>query len=117
MKTYIIDLDVLTSEVFRSLIGFILSRGINFRKIDLFSSGRIGQSLVIEVIGKAEETLLKAFLKELNIASPIIVSDNGAAKLDGKKLGTFCQVKTTEGLASFYLDKTSGKKFAIQGGI
>lgn len=117
MKTYIIDLDAITTDIFKSLIGFVLSRGLAFRKIDIISSGKVGQSIVIELANKAEETLLKQFLGELGIASPIVIDNAGKAKLDGKNIGLFSQVRDINGLASFYLDRTSGKKFAIQGGI
>lgn len=117
MKTFLIDLDCLTEDVFKSLIGFVLSRGYAFRKIDLVGSAKVGKTLVVEPTLKSEETALKAFLAETGIASPILVDNAGKAKLEGKNIGVFCQVKSTDGLASFWLDKTSGKKFTIQGGV
>lgn len=117
MKTYLIDLDGVCQDTFRSLAGFVLSRGLNFRKIDLVTAGKTGASLVVELANKAEETLLNEFLKDMSIPSPVIIDNAGKAKLDGKKLGIFCQVRDVQGLTSFYLDRSSGKKFAIQGGV
>jgi hypothetical protein len=118
MKTFIIDIDALTGELFRDLIGFVLSNGINFRKIELVSGDKVGQSLVVEFTSKSEETALKEFLKEQGIASPIILGNGNKATLDGKKLGIFSQVREVSGLPSYWLDRTSGKKFALlQGNV
>lgn len=113
MKTFIIDIDALTPELFKDLIGFILSRGINFRKIELVSGDKIGQSLVVEFSSRSEETALKEFLKEQGISSPIVLGNGNKATLDGKKLGVFSQVREVSGLPSYWLDRTSGKKFAL----
>jgi hypothetical protein len=117
MKTYFIDLDVLTSELFKDLIGYVLKKGIAFRKIDLVTQNKTGQTLVIESANRSEETALKAFLEELGIATPIIVGNDNKAKLGDKKLGKFCQVSDISGLASYYLDRSSGKKFTLISGV
>lgn len=117
MKTYIIDLDVLTPNLFRDLIGFVLSRGLNFRKIDLVSSGNVGQSLVIELANKSEETLLKTFLNDLDLASPIILGNGNKATIDGKKIGVFSQVREVSSYPSYWVDRSSGKKFALVQGV
>jgi hypothetical protein len=35
MKTFFIDLDSLSHDTFKNLIGFVLTVGLKFRKIDL----------------------------------------------------------------------------------
>ena len=113
MKTLIIDLDSLTPELFKEVIGFTLRVGLNFRKIDLVTPGRTGQNLVVEIATRGEDKAFTTFLTGLGIASPIVVKSDNKAVLNGKKLGKFTQVSQVEGLNSYYLDRSTGKKFAV----
>lgn len=113
MKTIIIDLDALTPHLFKEIVGFVLRTGLNFRKIDFVTQGKTSQSLVVELATKGEEKALNAFLKAQGIATPITVKNDNKAVLGRNKLGTFCQVQNVDGLASYWLDRTSGKKFAL----
>lgn len=117
MKTFIIDLDCLDSQIFSSLIGFIHSRGYPFRKLDLISNGKTGKCLFVETQNKAEKELLLGFLDESGISSPIVVENSGKAKLKAKSIGEFSEVTEVGHLASFYLDKLTGRRYTIAGGI
>jgi hypothetical protein len=111
MKTYLIDLDGINPEIFKNLMGFVLTVGLNFRKIDQKTESGTGKTLFVELSTKSEETALKAFLEKLGINSPIVIGDANKANLKGKKLGVFSAVSNPEG--NHYQDKTTGKKFAI----
>lgn len=113
LKTYLIDIDALQNESFKELVGFVLTIGLAFRKIDLISGENTGQCLVIELATKGEETALRRFLNDVGAASPIVIKNDNKATLDGKKLGYFSQVRDVTSFASYYVDKTSGKKFAL----
>jgi hypothetical protein len=117
MKTFFIDLDVLFPETFKSLIGFVLKTGMNFRKIDLVTQNKTTQTLVVETATKGEETALKAFLEREGIATPITIGNANKANLGNKKLGIFSQVEDVSGLNSYYLDKSTGKKFTLISGV
>ena len=113
MKTYIIDLYGINSETFKEIMGFTLTVGLNFRKLDQKTESGTGRTLFIELATKSEETALKAFLERQGIAAPIIVGNANKASLDGKKLGVFSIVNDSAG--NYYQDKTTGKKFSIVG--
>jgi hypothetical protein len=113
MKTYIIDLDGINTESFKELMGFILTVGLNFRKLDQKTESGTGRTLFVELATKSEETALKAFLEKQSIIPPIIIGNANKANLAGKNLGVFSLVENPIG--SYYQDKTTGKKFAIVG--
>ena len=113
MKTYLINLDGIDSEIFKNLMGFILTAGLNFRKVDQKTESGTGRTLFVELATKGEETALKAFLEKQNVTLPIIIGTANKANLAGKKLGVFSQVENPIG--NYYQDKTTGKKFAIVG--
>lgn len=111
MKTYLIDLDGINPETFKELMGFILTVGLNFRKLDQKTESGTGRTLFVELATKSEETALKAFLERQGIALPIIIGNANKASLSGKKLGIFSVVNNPTG--TYYQDKTTGKKFSI----
>ena len=67
MKTFFIDLDSLSPEKFKQLIGFILTTGLSFRKIDLVKSEKVNSTLVVETETRAEERSFNEFLKRNEI--------------------------------------------------
>ncbi len=111
MKTYLIDLDGISPETFKSLMGFVLTAGLNFRKLDQKTESGTGRTLFVELNTKSEETALKAFLDKQGVSVPVIIGNANKASLSGKKLGVFSSVDNPIG--SYYQDKTTGKKFAI----
>lgn len=111
MKTYLIDLDGINPETFKELMGFILTAGFNFRKLDQKTESGTGRTLFVELATKSEETALKAFLERQGIALPIVIGNANKASLDGKKLGVFSAVD--DPIGNYYQDKTTGKKFSI----
>jgi hypothetical protein len=113
MKTFFVDLDTLSSETFREVIGFILTVGLNFRKIDLIKSDKAYRILVIECASKAEERGLKSFLEKHKVSEPIVIDSTNKANLGFKRLGALKQVGARQ-VSDFYLDKTTGKKFIIE---
>jgi hypothetical protein len=113
MKTFFVDLDTLSSETFREVIGFILTVGLNFRKIDLIKLDKAYRVLVIECASKAEERGLKSFLEKHKVSEPIVIDGTNKANLGFKRLGALKQVGTRQ-VSDYYLDKTTGKKFIIE---
>jgi hypothetical protein len=113
MKTFFIDLDILSSEIFRELLGFTLTVGLNFRKIDFVKDDKSSRVLVIEVETKAEEKALDEFLKLKDIDKPITVLSDNKATIGTKTIGTFKILGSGALAEAFYLDKTTGKKFVI----
>lgn len=113
MKTFFVDLDNLSSETFREVIGFILTVGLNFRKIDLIKADKAYRVLVIECSSKAEERGLKSFLDKHKVSEPIVIDSTNKANLGFKRLGALKQLGTKQ-VNDFYLDKSTGKKFIIE---
>jgi hypothetical protein len=111
MKTFIIDLDGINPETFKDLMGFILTVGLNFRKLDRKSESGTGRTLFVELATKSEEVALKKFLDKQGIIAPIIIGNANKASQEGKKLGIFSLVSSAS--TDCYLDNTTGKKFAI----
>ena len=113
MKTYFIDLDSLSSEIFKELLGFTLTVGLKFRKIDLIKDDKASRVLVLEIETKAEEKALNEFFKQREVDRPITVLSNNKATIGLKTIGTFKQLGKDAISEAFYLDKTTGKKFVI----
>lgn len=113
MKTFFIDLDNLASDNFKQVIGFVLTVGLNFRKIDLIKEKVSSRVLVVECESKAEEKAFKSFLDKHSVVDVVIVDNSNKAVLGTKKVGSLKQVGSRE-VSNFYLDKTSGRKFIIE---
>jgi hypothetical protein len=111
MKTYLIDLDNLNSDLCKDLIGFILTVGLNFRKLDRFKDSKTGKTLVVELETIAEDKALKTFLEKRGVSNSIIIKNDKAAVLNGKKIGIFNQVTNADN--DFYVDNSTGRKFLI----
>jgi hypothetical protein len=111
MKTYLVDLDGIDPIAFKNLMGFVLTIGLNFRKLDQKTESGTGRTLFVEVLTKREETALKEFLEGEAIATPIIVGKENKASLNGKALGKFTLIEEASG--NCYHDRTTGRKFAI----
>lgn len=111
MRTYLIDLDNLNLELCKELMGFILTIGLAFRKVDRQETGKVGKTLFVELKTLAEEKALKDFLSKQGISRPLVIKGDNRVILEGKKLGTFSEVLTPE--SNFYLDNSTGKKFSI----
>jgi len=112
MRTEIIDLDGISPELFKELMGFTLTVGLNFRKLDQKTESGTGRALFIELATKAEEKALNELLTKLGVTPPIFIGNANKASLNGKKLGVFEQVESS---GARYLDKTTGKAFSIVG--
>ena len=110
MKAFIIDINGLSNDSSKELMGFVLTIGLNFRKIDNSLSGRV---LIIELSSKVEENALKQFLANNNIRQKVTIGNENRAIIDGKRAGVFTLVKSTDGLSEFYSDNSTGKKFTI----
>ena len=111
MKTVFIDLDILP-ETKKDLLGFLLTQGYNFRKLEFVNALKNSQQFVIEAGNKREEIALNAFLKKAKVSISLMVESSGKAGLKGKKLGTFKEL-SGDTVISHYLDKSTGKKFAV----
>ena len=111
MKTYLIDLDGISPETFKELMGFILTIGFNFRKLDQKTESGTGRTLFVELATKSEEKALKTFLNKQGVVVPIVIGNDNKANLEGKKLGIFSVVNNPIG--TYYQDNKTGKKFAI----
>ena len=111
MKTIFIDLNILP-EISKELLGFLLTQGYNFRKVEFISQLQRSQTIVIECGNKREEKALNAFLKRVKVSIALMVENSGKAGLKGKKLGRFTELSGNVKV-SHYLDKSTGKRFAI----
>jgi hypothetical protein len=113
MKTFFIDLDSISSESFREVLGYVLTVGFKFRKIDLIKDSITSRILVVETETRTEEKSFKDFLKKNEIVEPITVLNNRKALVGLKTIGNLKQLEKNETAGVFYLDKTSGKRFVI----
>ncbi len=111
MKTIFIDLNILP-EISKELLGFLLTQGYNFRKVEFISQLQKSQTIVIECGNKRDELALNKFLKQAKVSISLMVESSGKAELKGKKLGNFKEL-SGDVVISHYLDKSTGKKFAV----
>lgn len=113
MKTFFIDLDSLSSDVFRDLLGFILTVGLNFRKIELVKDNSTSRTLVVETASRAEEKALNEFLTRNEVEKPISILANNKATVGLKTIGVLKQLGKNATAEMYYLDKSTGKRFII----
>ena len=110
MKTFIVDLGRLSPEVNKELLGFVLTVGLNFRKIDRKLTAE--KVLFIEAETRAEEKALKEFLSKNDIHGIMTIGNANKVDLNGESVGVFSSVKETIS-DDYYFDNATGKKFAI----
>lgn len=113
MKTAIINLDDLTPEVFKELMGFVLTIGLNFRKLDQKKESGTGRCLFVELETKAEEKALKEFLTKNEIPLPITILPNNKAVIGLKSIGKLKLLGENAKSNAYYLDKTTNKRLVI----
>jgi hypothetical protein len=110
MKTLILDLSSLEKEITRELLGFTLTLGLNFRKINKIENEQLKDVLFIELLTAREEKTIKEFLTENRIINFLVIGKNNSVKDNGKTLGVF---RSTQKTNNVFLDKSTGKKFEI----
>jgi arsenate reductase-like glutaredoxin family protein len=111
MRTYLIDLDNLEMDLCKEIMGFVLTVGLCFRKIDRFKDSKTGRTLFVQVETLSEEKALKEFLSKQGVSRPIVIKNDNRVILEGKKIGVFSEVLNPQ--SDFYLDNSTGKKFSI----
>ena len=111
MKTFIIDLDGIDSSIFKELMGFVLTIGLNFRKLDKKAESGTSRTLFVETETKKEVEKLEKFLKESGFCSFSIVHDDMKATQNDKTIGIFSQLHGDS--KEYYLDNSTGKRFSI----
>lgn len=111
MKTLVLDLTSLEKEVSRNVIGFLLTIGLNFRKVNKIEENQTKDVLFIELETTREEKALKNALLENKILNYLIIGKDNQVKSGNKKLGSFKTVSDIE--TNIFLDKSTGKKFQI----
>lgn len=109
MKTIFIDI----ADNRQELSGFFLSNGYNFRLIDFVQGEKSNKVFVVEAGSKPEEKALKAFIKEVKASVSLVVENGNKAGLKGKKLGIFTEVAKDYPFVGYWLDKSTGKAYAI----
>jgi hypothetical protein len=113
MKTFIINLDELSPERFKEVIGFILSVGLNFRKLELVKDDKAVSSLIVEVETKTEEKSFSDFLKKNDVSTPMTILSNNNVTIGLKVIGKFKQLGENAKSNAYYHDKSTGRKFVI----
>ena len=110
MNTFIIEIDKVDGEAARSLIGFFLSTGLNFRKLNRIKESSLGKCLFVEVENKTEKAIVENLLKNNHINNFSIIDNHDfSVNCNSEKIGTFKIVNTDY----MFEDSSSGKKFSI----
>lgn len=110
MSTFILDLSKLDQQVIKEILGFSLTVGLNFKKLNLVDLEITKDVLFVETETKAEEKSLKKLLNDLNVSNDIINANNKVVS-NNKRLGVF--LKTKDNTKPFFVDKTTGNTFKI----
>lgn len=113
MKTFFIDLDSLSPENNRDLLGFILTVGLKFKKIELIKNNVANKTLVVETETLAESKALSEFFTKRELSAPITVLANNKATIGLKSIGKLKQLGDKAMAQAYYLDKTTGKRLII----
>jgi hypothetical protein len=111
MKTIFIDLDALLPETRKELLGFVLEKSYNFRRID-FVGAKTSKTLVVETGNKGEQLALNVFLKQAKVSVSLVIGKGNKAGVAGSKLGVFKET-SADFKDAHWLDKSTGKKFYI----
>lgn len=113
MKTFFIDLESLSQENNRDLLGFVLTVGLNFRKIELVKEGVNTKVLAVETETLAESKALSDFFSKRELAAPVTILVNNKATIGLKSIGKLKQLGDKATAQAYYLDKTTGRRLVI----
>lgn len=113
MKTFFIDLESLSQGDNRELLGFVLTIGLKFKKIELVKDGVNTKVLAVETETLAESKALSEFFSKRELAAPITVLTNNKATIGLKNIGKLKQLGDKATAQAYYLDKTTGKRLVI----
>lgn len=113
MKTFFIDYESLTVEQRRDILGYILTNGLNHRKIDFIKADDINKALVVEAQSGDELKAFEAFLNANDIPKQITISANNKATIGTKVLGKLKLLGENVIAQKYYKDNTTGKRFVI----
>lgn len=113
MKTFFIDLETLSQENNKTLLGYVLTQGLKFRKIDLVKNDISSKVLVVETETIAESKAFSEFLAKNEIPVPITILPNNKAVIGLKSIGKLKLLGENAKSNAYYLDKTTNKKLVI----
>lgn len=112
MRTSFIDITTLDKEIIRDLMGFVLTVGLNFRKVNFIEKDNsIKDLLLVETEMRKEEKALKDKLMTLNIAEMMSSNDKNEIIKDKKRVGILTLNANSEN--DHILDKSTGRKFSV----
>lgn len=113
MKTFFIDYDGLSQENRRDLLGYVLTNGLNYRKIDFIKADETTKALVVETQTSDEIKALEAFLNEREVPKQITVLSSNKATIGTKTIGKLKILGESATAQAYYKDNTTGKRFVI----
>lgn len=112
MRTTFLDITTLDKEIIRDLMGFILTVGLNFRKVNFIEKDNtIKDLLLIETESRKEEKALKDKLMTLSIAEMMSSNDKNELTKGKKRIGVLTLNSESEN--NHILDKSTGRKFSV----
>lgn len=112
MRTIFLDITTLDKEIIRDLMGFTLTVGLNFRKVNFIEKDNtIKDLLLIETETRKEEKALKDKLMTLNIPEMMSSNDKNEIIKDKKRIGILTLNNNSEN--NHILDKSTGRKFSV----
>ena len=112
MRTIFLDITTLDKEIIRDLMGFTLTVGLNFRKVNFIEKDNtIKDLLLIETETRKEEKALKDKLMTLNIPEMMSSNDKNEIIKDKKRIGILTLNNNSEN--NYILDKSTGRKFSV----
>ena len=113
MKTFFIDLDGMSLEDSRDLLGFIITVGLKFRKIELVRNEVSSKALAVETETLTESKALNEFFDKRLLEKPITILSNNKAIVGLKTIGKLKLLGENANAPAYYLDKTTGKRLVI----
>jgi hypothetical protein len=113
MKTFFIDLDSMSLDDSRDLLGFVLTVGLKFRKIELVKNEASSRALAVETETLAESKALSDFFEKRLLEKPITILSNNKATIGLKTIGKLKLLGENANAPAYYLDKITGKRLVI----
>jgi len=110
--TFLVNLDEITMDTCKELIGFILTIGLNFRKIDRRLDDKTEKILFIETETEKEKNALSDFLYNLEMSEITKIDNENKVFLNEARIGIFKRMEN-EIKGDHFVDLSTNKKFKI----
>jgi hypothetical protein len=110
IKTYLLN----SENQDQQILGFLLTSGLNFKKVDLVTNDKSNSVFFVETTNSQDEKNINSFVKENDLQKPKTILSNNKVTNGLKVIGTFKKLGDKAKRDIYFLDKSTNNKFVIE---